>query len=134
MFARLVRRAVDHAREERGWSVTQVAAHSGVGRSTIFRWMSGDWQDYPELPKIRAFCATLDLPLGAALRTLTVDAAAPPQQAAAHPEVEADMAAIRCRLADANVPEADKRHVRAVLRHLARQPSPRIRWRGSAPR
>lgn len=70
-FARFVRGAVDAASDERGWSITEVAARSGVGRSTVFRWLSGDWQHHPELPKVRAFCAALDLPLGAALRALT---------------------------------------------------------------
>ncbi|MEV4656762.1 helix-turn-helix transcriptional regulator [Micromonospora sp. NPDC049301] len=120
-FARFVRHAVEATRDERGWSVAEVAAHSGVSRSTIFRWLSGDWQHHPELPKVRAFCAVLDLPLGAALRALTppptdLTQTTPP---GADPAVEAHIAAIRDRLADPRTPAADKQHIRAALQTLA---------------
>jgi transcriptional regulator with XRE-family HTH domain len=76
-FARFVRRAIDDAREERGWTVTDLASHTGVGRSTVFRWLAGDWQDYPELAKVRGFCAALDLPVAAAFRALGLPDAGP---------------------------------------------------------
>lgn len=69
-FAQFVRQAVDDAREQHGWTVSDVAAHTGVGRSTVFRWLAGDWQDDPELAKVRGFCAALGLSVAEALPSL----------------------------------------------------------------
>ncbi|MFC0031017.1 helix-turn-helix domain-containing protein [Micromonospora chaiyaphumensis] len=123
-FARFVRRAIDDAREERGWTVTDLATHTGVGRSTVFRWLAGDWQDYPELAKVRGFCAALDLPVAAAFRALGLpDAGAVPRRRGAEEgAVEADVRVILERLADPNVPAEEKHHIRDLLRYLARRP------------
>ncbi|MCG5467541.1 helix-turn-helix domain-containing protein [Micromonospora sp. LAH09] len=126
-FARFVRDAVDAASDERGWSITEVAARSGVGRSTVFRWLSGDWQHHPELPKVRAFCATLDLPLGAALRALTplaYDSSAPAVPAA-DPAAEVLLMAVRDRLVDPRTTAAEREHILTVLRRLGRHRSSR---------
>ncbi|MFF0656127.1 MULTISPECIES: helix-turn-helix transcriptional regulator [Micromonospora] len=123
-FARFVRRAIDAAREERGWTVTDLATHTGVGRSTVFRWLAGDWQDYPELAKVRGFCAALDLPVAAAFRALGLpDAGSVPRRRGAEDgPVEADVRVILDRLADPNVPAEEKHHIRDLLRYLARRP------------
>ncbi|WP_433309317.1 helix-turn-helix domain-containing protein [Micromonospora sp. CA-269861] len=126
-FAQFVRNAVDAAHDEHGWSIKQVAARSGVGRSTVFRWLSGDWEHHPELPKVRAFCAALDLPLGAALRALTPLAynTSPPDAPVADPVVEALFMAVRDRLVDPRTTAAEREHIRASLCHLARPRSSR---------
>ncbi|WP_229400441.1 helix-turn-helix domain-containing protein [Micromonospora okii] len=122
-FARFVRRAIDDAREERGWTVTDLAAHTGVGRSTVFRWLAGDWQDYPELAKVRGFCAALDLPVAAAFRALGLpDAGTVPRRRGEEAPVEADVRVILQRLADPAVPAEEKHHIRDLLRYLARRP------------
>ncbi|MFD6753338.1 MULTISPECIES: helix-turn-helix domain-containing protein [Micromonospora] len=122
-FARFVRRAIDDAREERGWTVTDLAAHTGVGRSTVFRWLAGDWQDYPELAKVRGFCAALDLPVTAAFRALGLpDTGSGPVRLGSEGPVEADVRVILQRLADPTVPAEEKHHIRDLLRYLARRP------------
>ncbi|MGC4866983.1 helix-turn-helix domain-containing protein [Micromonospora sp. DT53] len=122
-FARFVRRAIDDARDERGWTVTDLASHTGVGRSTVFRWLAGDWQDYPELAKVRGFCAALDLPVAAAFRALGLPDAGPaPRRRHDDGPVEADVRAILDRLADPAVPAEEKHHIRDLLRYLARRP------------
>ncbi|MGC5028984.1 helix-turn-helix domain-containing protein [Micromonospora sp. DT229] len=122
-FARFVRRAIDDAREERGWTVTDLAAHTGVGRSTIFRWLAGDWQDYPELAKVRGFCAALDLPVAAAFRALGLpDTGSGSLPRGSEGSVEADVRVILQRLADPTVPAEEKHHIRDLLRYLARRP------------
>ncbi|MFF5072288.1 helix-turn-helix domain-containing protein [Micromonospora olivasterospora] len=122
-FARFVRRAIDDAREERGWTVSDLAAHTGVGRSTVFRWLAGDWQDYPELAKVRGFCTALDLPVAAAFRALGLPDAGPaPRRPADETPVEADVRVILQRLADPRVPAEEKHHIRDLLRYLARRP------------
>lgn len=122
-FARFVRQAIDEAREERGWTVSDLATHTGVGRSTVFRWLAGDWHDYPELAKVRGFCAALELPVAAAFRALGLpDAGAGPLRRGDDSPVEADVRVILQRLADPTVPAEEKHHIRDLLRYLARRP------------
>jgi transcriptional regulator with XRE-family HTH domain len=125
-FARFVRRAIDNARDERGWTVSDLAAHTGVGRSTVFRWLAGDWQDYPELAKVRGFCAALDVPVSAAFRALGLpdgeaQATATAGRSGGGP-VDADIRVIKARLADPAVPVEEKKLIRDLLRYLARRP------------
>ncbi|WP_416902312.1 helix-turn-helix domain-containing protein [Micromonospora echinospora] len=125
-FARFVRRAIDDARQERGWTVTDLATHTGVGRSTIFRWLAGDWQDYPELAKVRGFCAALDVPVTAAFRALGLPDGAPAaRRRVGDAPVEADVRVILDRLADPAVPTEEKQQIRDLLRYLAHRPARR---------
>ncbi|MFB6394148.1 helix-turn-helix domain-containing protein [Polymorphospora lycopeni] len=122
-FARFVRRAIDDAKNERGWTVTDLAARTGVGRSTVFRWLAGDWQDYPELAKVRGFCAALDVPVSAAFRALGLpDQEMSPDRVRAEPPLEADVEVILGRLADPAVPAEEKKLIRDMLRYLAQRP------------
>lgn len=123
-FARFVRRAIDDARNERGWTVSDLAAHTGVGRSTVFRWLAGDWHDYPELAKVRAFCAALDVPVAAAFRALGLPDGAPAAgRGGDDGDAEADIRTIMGRLSDPTVPAEEKRTIRDMLRYLARRPA-----------
>ncbi|MFI6758745.1 multiprotein-bridging factor 1 family protein [Micromonospora sp. NPDC050417] len=133
-FARFVRRAIDDAKDERGWSVTDLAAHTGVGRSTVFRWLAGDWHDYPELAKVRGFCAALDVPVTAAFRALGLPDGEPvPARRPGRPpsggtrkraddQVDADLRVILTRLADPTVPADEKQLICDLLRYLAQRP------------
>lgn len=122
-FARFVRRAIDHARAERGWTVTDLAAQTGIGRSTVFRWLAGDWHDYPELAKVRGFCVALDLPVAAAFRALGLpEAGSPLPRHGNDGPVEADVRAILERLADPALSVEEKHHIRDLLRYLAQRP------------
>ncbi len=113
-FARFVRRAVDDAKNRRGWTVTRLASETGVGRSTLFRWLAGDCQEFPELANVRSFCAALEIPVGAAFAALGMREGSGPEAAA-----EADVQRILHRLADPGVPAADKRVIRDMLHYLA---------------
>jgi transcriptional regulator with XRE-family HTH domain len=137
-FARFVRRAVDMAKTQRGWTVTRLAAETGVGRSTLFRWLSGDCQEFPELANVRGFCQALDIPVTAAFTALGVregDAPSGRRDRAASPDgddawlqgmgtraeapARADMRRILSRLTDPAVPRAQKTVIRDMLRYLA---------------
>jgi len=119
-FARFVRRAVDTAKTQRGWTVTRLAAETGVGRSTLFRWLSGDCQEFPELAKVRGFCRALDIPVTAAFTALGVrEGAIDAPQTEAEAEARADMGRILRRLIDPSVPRAQKAVIRDMLRYLA---------------
>lgn len=132
-FAEFVRQAVNDVRDERGWTVGDIARHTGVSRSTLFRWLAGDWQHYPELAKVRALCATLGLSIAAAIRPLAMPITAATPDHRALVEVEADMGAIRRRLLDDTVLAADKHHIRGLLRHLAGRDVPVESPSSSAP-
>ncbi len=116
-FARFVRHAVDGAKDDRGWSVTRLAAETGVGRSTLFRWLAGDWQDFPEVATVRGFCKALDIPVSAAFTALGVPDSAPvvPED----PAVAADLRIILDRLADPGAPATEKAALREGLHYLA---------------
>lgn len=121
-FARFVRRAVDEAKDHRGWSVTRLAAETGVGRSTLFRWLAGDWQDFPEVATVRGFCRALDLPVSAAFTALGVRDDTP--AVTGDPTVDADLRIILERLADPGTPGSEKAVIRDMLHFLAgRQPA-----------
>lgn len=122
-FARFVRRAVDDVKTRRGWTVSRLAEETGVGRSTLFRWLNGDCQDFPELKKVRSFCDALDIPVSAAFTALGV------RHSDAEPEAEsaarADTQRIMRRLTDPNVSAEEKTVIRDMLRYLANGSSAR---------
>jgi transcriptional regulator with XRE-family HTH domain len=113
-FALFVRRAVDEAKNRRGWTVTRLATETGVGRSTLFRWLGGDCQEFPELANVRSFCAALDIPVSAAFAALGMR-----EETDVEADARADVQKILGRLTDPNVPAADKRVIRDMLRYLA---------------
>ncbi len=118
-FARFVRRAVDDAKDQRGWSVTRLAAETGVGRSTLFRWLAGDWQDFPEFATVRGFCRALEIPVNSAFAALGVRDGGDQEQDT-EPGADADMRVILARLADPATPATEKTIIREMLRYLAR--------------
>jgi transcriptional regulator with XRE-family HTH domain len=117
-FGRFVRRAVDDAKNRRGWTVSRLAAETGVGRSTLFRWLAGDNQHFPELASVHSFCAALGIPVSAAFSALGVRAAATRTD---DDDVLADIDRIVRRLGDPSVGEAEKVVIRDMLRYLARR-------------
>jgi transcriptional regulator with XRE-family HTH domain len=120
-FAQFVRHAVDTARRERGWPISETAAHTGVGRSTVFRWLNGDWNGYPQLERVRRFCRNLDLPVTEAMRALGMPAipVTPSGPRAPEASVDADVRLILTRLSGPAVAAEDKQHVRLLLHYLA---------------
>ena len=120
-FARFVRRAIDDAKNSRGWTVNDLASETGVGRSTLFRWLAGDWHDYPELAKVQSFCTALDVPVSAAFRALNMPER-PSAGATRRSRVDKDLQVILDRLTDPTVLPAEKRHIREALRRIATRP------------
>ncbi len=117
-FGRFVRRAVDEAKTRRGWSVSRLAEETGVGRSTLFRWLSGEYQQYPALETVRGFCTALDIPVGAAFLALGLRDGPPTDETEA--ATLADIDRIMVRLADPTTTQAEKVLIRDMLAYLAR--------------
>ena len=57
-FAAFVRAALEGARIQRGWTVGQVLDVTGVGKTTLYRWLNGEWASEPEAAKVLAVEAT----------------------------------------------------------------------------
>lgn len=140
-FSRFVRRGVDGAKQSRGWTVEDIAnatkqraaqgeGRKAVSRATIYRWLSGDWEEAPSGDLVEAFCDVLDIPAAAGLAVLwpgkTGRAAAPEP-----PPLDEDFELLLRRLQDPNVPEREKWHIRETIRTLATRPAPRERPTGS---
>lgn len=123
-FARFVRRAVDRAKDTRNWTVKQIVDASvdetgkpRVGRSTIYRWMNGDWERAPLPEQIEGFCDALDIPPQAALVILWPGKGTRPVRPT--PELDPDVELLLRRLEDPNVPAAEKYHIRETIKGLA---------------
>lgn len=118
-FARFVRQAIDDCRRRRGWTVSQTAARAGVGRSTIFRWLNGEWTDYPQLERVRRFCRTVNAPVAEAMRALAMPSTDATPATAPATSVEADIQVILTRLSAPGVAAEEKHHIRMTLHYLA---------------
>lgn len=97
--------------------MSRLAAETGVGRSTLFRWLAGDCQDFPELSNVRRFCERLDIPVGAAFTALGIS---PGEESDDESHARADMQVIMRRLLDPAVSVEEKTVIRDMLRYLAR--------------
>jgi transcriptional regulator with XRE-family HTH domain len=115
---------VDEAKNQRGWTVSRLAEETGVGRSTLFRWLSGECQQYPALETLRGFCTALDIPVGAAFVALGLRDATPVNTTDA--ATRADIDRIMVRLADPAVGQAEKVLIRDMLAYLARPPDSQV--------
>jgi transcriptional regulator with XRE-family HTH domain len=114
-FAAFIRRVLRDARE-RGMTDQDIQRATGVGQSTFHRWQQGG-KNMPNLGKVRAFCAGLDIPLRPALVALGVEDTREPTP---EPPLDPDLARIARILRDPNVPDAEKNAIRHTLRMLAR--------------
>lgn len=118
LWAGFVRRATDHAKQSRGWSIPRVATEAKVGAATIYRWLDGDWETAPKAEVVERFCDALDIPTQAAFSILW------PGKAGAATVTEplpanADAEAVQRKLNDPNTPESEKAFLRETLRMLA---------------
>ena len=123
-FARFVRRAIDDAREERGWTVTDLATHTGRGSlhrvPLAGRRLAGLPRAGQGSRLLRARSTCRWRPRSG--RSACPTPARSPAAGADDAPVEADVRVILDRLADPSVPAEEKHHIRDLLRYLARRP------------
>lgn len=116
-----MQRALDSG-SARGWSVKRILEETGVGKSTLYRWVRGDWTEDPEAGKVRDFCDGLGIPPTAAFMILWPsknDRAPAVEPAPMDPDVEK----VLRRLADPAVPDQEKYLIRETIRGLANRPA-----------
>jgi transcriptional regulator with XRE-family HTH domain len=118
-FAEFVRRHWDAAKE-RGMSVKAIEEATGVSKSTLYRWMDGDWSRDPRASEVRSLCIGLGASLEEAHRMLGWD------QSTANREPEPitddpDLRAVMRILNDPNTQPIIKLVIRRQLRALARR-------------
>lgn len=130
-FSRFVKRAMEHVRVTKGWTVAQVLKETGIGRTTLYRWINGDWIEAPSASQIEAFCDGLGFPVSEAFEILWPGKHGRPK-ATPPPPMDPDLELLMRKLADPNVPDMEKFFIQETLRQLAArvatdQPRPRKR-------
>lgn len=124
-FGAFVTRAMKAA-ANRGMTVVDMVEATGVAKSTIFRWRSGDWSRDPRASQVRSFCEGLGVSLAAAQRALgwTDDRQAEPE-----PLQNPLLVELARRLEDPNVTPEEKGFIEESLRMLLARGSTRARTR-----
>jgi transcriptional regulator with XRE-family HTH domain len=117
-FGSFVRAALEGARIQRGWTVAAVLDATGVGKSTLYRWLNAEWVDDPQPAKVRDFCDGLDIPVDQAFRILWPAKADKPETREPAP-MDPGVEELLRLLNDPRVPETDKAYIRANLRFIA---------------
>lgn len=117
-FAVFIRRACDHAKLTRGWSVPEVARRTNVGVATIYRWLGEKWTENPDPSLIEKFCDGLDLSPTEAFMILWPGKNSQARPAAVLPG-DQDFDTLQRMLNDPKVSERDKYLIRETIRSLA---------------
>lgn len=118
-FAAFVRRALDHARTQRGWSVEQVAKEAKLGVNTLYLWRDGaKLKRFPLAENVEAFCDTLGIKPEHAFAILWPGKDAKPAEPPPLGPDE-DLVTLARRLADPNVSREEKFLIRETIRGLA---------------
>lgn len=119
-------RLIREAREDRGWTQTDLAEHSGVSRPTIQRYENA--KTAPEFDKVRAIVLALDvdpreIPVALGLVTRE-EMGLPPERVQAR-RFDATTEEILSLLEDDRVSAAERQAYRELLRaQLANRPQP----------
>lgn len=121
-FARFVRRALDHARTNRGLSIPKVAELADVGVNTLYQWRNGNWNEYPKGENVEKFCDALNIPAATAYAILWPGKGTRPVEPEPF-EADPEFELLLRKLRDPNVPEAEKYLIRETIRSLAARPT-----------
>lgn len=118
-FSRFVKRAVDSAADTHGWTVTEIAERAGIARSTLYRWLKGDWNVDPKGAEVAAFCDALDIPTTIAFKILWPGKSQRAEAPEALPPADPDFDTLLRKLRDPNVSDDEKYLIRETIRSLA---------------
>lgn len=123
-FARFLERALHDAKVTRGWNQRRVLEETGIGRTTLYRWLKGSWAEEPEAAKVRDFCDALDIPPAIPFLILWPGKRERAPQPGP-PPMDPDVEHVLRKLADPNVSDSEKYFLRETIRSLAARPNRR---------
>ena len=69
-FGLFVNKVISDMREHRGMTIADIVTATGVSKTTIHRWLNGDWVTEPRANQVWDFCTGLGIPPDAAGRLL----------------------------------------------------------------
>lgn len=117
-FGHFVERTVAAAKG-RGMTTADMEKATGLGNSTWYGWIKGEWARDPVPDKVHAFCNGLGASIEEAYRMLGWNIAQLGQRASAEPLAEdADVRALMRKLTDPKTPAATKLLIRRTIRAL----------------
>lgn len=106
------------AAKERGMTIKQIEAATGVSKSTFYRWRDGEF--FPKVPELRRFCNGLGVDISEAYAALGWQEADSSRTLPPEPIItDPDLRSILRTLNDPNVSPADKLRIRRMLRAMA---------------
>jgi hypothetical protein len=114
-FAVWVKRALESARAG-GLTDREISRRSNVATSTFHRWRLAAGKGLPRLPQVAAFAEATGASIDDAMAALGMTGTPEPTP---EPPLPRDMVVILRRLADPNVPEAEKQFIRMTIAMLA---------------
>jgi len=117
-FARFVDGAIKTAQES-GLTIPDIEERTGVSKTKIYRWRTGDWRRDPQASEVKAFCKGLGIAPEAAYKLL--DWQGDPTADTREPQLPPDFREVLRRLRDPHVSSAEKAEIRSMIRYLARR-------------
>lgn len=123
-WTQFVKRALAQAKQQRGWSVENIAERAAVSANTIYLWRGGKGTAYPRGENVEAFCDALDIAPEHAFAVLWPGKSA--RRTEPHPlNTDDDLLLLARRLADPSVPEREKWLIRETVQSLSARTVPR---------
>lgn len=117
-FAAFVKRATEHAKLQRGWSIEDIADHAGISANTIYLWRSGKGTSFPQGASVEAFCDALSIKPEVAFSLLWPGSMTRPAEPVPL-NADEDLLVLARKLADPTTPEREKFLIRETIRGLA---------------
>lgn len=117
-YAAFVRRATEHAKLQRGWSIEDIAERAGISANTIYLWRTGKGTSFPQGASVEAFCDALSIKPEVAFSLLWPGSMTRPTEPVPL-TADDDLLVLARKLSDPNTPEREKFLIRETIRGLA---------------
>jgi transcriptional regulator with XRE-family HTH domain len=122
-WSRYVKRALENAKTQRGWTITKVLEESDIARSTLYSWINASWKDDVLAGNVEKFCDALGQPTEDAFHILWPGKFG--RRVATEPvAMDPDLELLLRKLVADDTPEMEKYFIRESLRQLANRIAP----------